>query len=128
MNKLKASGVHINFTCFYWKYATYCFLFGKVRKMNLKLLNNSKESVNHAFFKKTKCKTCFNAGKSLTLISYTASCTWPDERAPESRCKVSIRSAKRRLHTKKSILRNFSSGSRPLPTYSERDAPHIYDT
>ena len=51
-------------------------------------------------FKKRKCETCFNAGKSLTLISYTASCTWPDERVPESRCKVSIRSSKKRLHTK----------------------------
>ena len=58
-------------------------------------------------FKKTKCKTCFNAGKSLTLISYTASCTWPDERAPESRCKVSIRSSKKRLHTKKKCTQKF---------------------
>ena len=45
-------------------------------------------------FKKAKCETCFNAGKPLTLNSYTASCTWPDERVPESRCKVSIRSSK----------------------------------
>ena len=37
---------------FYWKYAAYCFLFRKVCKNDLKLLNNSKKSVNHAFFLK----------------------------------------------------------------------------
>ena len=58
-------------------------------------------------FKETKCKTCFNVGKSLTMISYTASCTWPDERAPESLCKVSIRSSKKRLHTKKKRTQKF---------------------
>ena len=78
------------------------FLFIKVCKMILNLLDNSKESVNHALFKKTKYKTCFNAGKSLTLISYTASCTWPDERVPESRCKVSISSARSQANDEKS--------------------------
>ena len=84
------------------------FLLRKVGKMILNLLNNSEENVNKAFFKKkNKCKTCFNAEKSLTLISYMASCIWPDERAPESRCKVSIRSSKKRLHAKKKFTQKF---------------------
>ena len=42
------------FTFFIGNTPHIAFLFRKVRKMILNLFNNSKESVNHAFFKKDK--------------------------------------------------------------------------
>ena len=73
-------------------------------------------------FEKTKCKTCFNAGKSLTLISYTASCTWPDERVPESRCKVSIRSSKMLTRTMTSC-QNLTTIYNPKAPWKRPNSP-----
>ena len=63
----------------------------------------------------------------MTLISFTASCAWPNERAPESRCRVPIRSSKKGLHTKK-VYSEISRQDHDRYPHTLREMLHTYTT